>query len=194
MPRLRISARDDAPAASKPILDSVYRTLGVVPNEARLLGSSPAALEAFAALQAGLSKALDVKTRERIAIAVAQVNGCDYCLSAHSYIATNFAKLAPEEIALNRRGASKDPRADAAVKFAAKVARHRGRVSDEDITAVKRAGFDDAEIVEIVAVVAQNSFTNLLNTVAKTEIDFPIVQTNYGTESDDQQQTALTPL
>ena len=94
-------------------LDSVYRTLGVVPNEARLLSSSPAALEAFAALQAGLSKALDVKTRERIAIAVAQVNGCDYCLSAHSYIATNFAKLAPEEIALNRKGASKDPRADA---------------------------------------------------------------------------------
>jgi len=187
MPRLRISARDDAPAASKPILDSVYRTLGVVPNEARLLGSSPAALEAFAALQAGLSKALDVKTRERIAIAVAQVNGCDYCLSAHSYIATNFAKLAPEEIALNRRGASKDPRADAAVNFAAKVARHRGRVSDEDITAVKRAGFDDAEIVEIVAVVAQNSFTNLLNTVAKTEIDFPVVQTSYGAESDDQQ-------
>lgn len=99
MPRLRISARDDAPVASKPILDSVYRPLGVVPNEARLLGSSPAAL------QAGLFKALDVKTRERIAIAVAQVNGCDYCLPAHSYIPTNFKKLAPEEIALNRRGA-----------------------------------------------------------------------------------------
>ncbi len=190
MPRLRISARDDAPAASKPILDSVYRTLGVVPDEARLLGSSRAALEAFAALQAGLSKALDVKTRERIAIAVAQVNGCDYCLSAHSYIATNFAKLAPEEIALNRRGASKDPRADAAVNFAAKVAEHRGRVSDEDIAAVKRAGFDDAEIVEIVAVMAQNSFTNLLNTVAKTEIDFPVVRANYAADSDEQQPPA----
>jgi len=104
MPRLRISARDDAPAASKPILVLVYRTLGRRAQRSAAAGNSPAALQAFAALQAGLSKALDAKTRECIAIAVAQVNGSDYCLSAHSYIATNFAKLAPEEIALNRKG------------------------------------------------------------------------------------------
>lgn len=117
MSRLHISMRDDAPVESKPILDVVYQKLGVVPNYYRLIGSSPVALAAFAAFQDGLSTALDSRNRERIALAVAQVNGSDYCLPAHSYLATNFAKLAPDEIALNRGGGSKDPKAEAIVKF-----------------------------------------------------------------------------
>jgi uncharacterized peroxidase-related enzyme len=180
MSRLRISTRDDAPAASKPMLDTIYRKLGVVPNFSRLIGSSPAALEAFAAFQEGLSRALDAKTRERIALAVAQVNGSDYCLSAHSYLATNFAKLSPEEIALNRKGGSKDVKAEAAVNFAVKVAELRGRVGDGDIAAVRLAGYHDAQIIEIIALVAENIFTNYLNEVAKTDIDFPIVRSEPG--------------
>jgi uncharacterized peroxidase-related enzyme len=150
--------------------------LGVVPNLFRLIGTSPAALSAFAGFQGALAKTLDVKTRERIALAVAQVNGCDYCLSAHSYLALNLAKLSPEEIALNRKGASGDARADAAVAFAAKVARERGHVGDGAVAAVRAAGFSDAQIVEIVALVAENSFTNYLNEVVKTDIDFPVVR------------------
>ncbi|WP_342708246.1 carboxymuconolactone decarboxylase family protein [Bradyrhizobium sp. B124] len=180
MPRLRISTRDDAPPASKPILDSIYRKLGVVPNFCRLIGSSPAALGAFAAFQEGLSGTLDAKTRERIALAVAQVNGSDYCLSAHSYLATNIAKLSPDEIALNRKGGSKSVKAEAVVNFAAKVADQRGRVGDDDIAAVRLAGYDDAQIVEIVALVAENIFTNYLNEVAKTDIDFPVVRSQPG--------------
>jgi uncharacterized peroxidase-related enzyme len=176
MTRLKISTRDGAPAASKPILDVIYQRLGVVPNFSRLIGNSPAALEAFSAFQEGLSKTLDRKTRERIALVVAQVNGCDYCLSAHSYLATNFAKLSPDEIALNRKGASQDPKADAAVKFAAAVAQQRGHVSDADIAAVKSAGYDDAQLVEIIALIAESIFTNYLNEVAETDIDFPVVR------------------
>ena len=180
MPRLRISSRDDAPAASKPILDGIYRKLGVVPNFCRLIGSSPAALGAFAAFQEGLSGTLDAKTRERIALAVAEVNGSDYCLSAHSYLATNFAKLSPDEIALNRKGGSKSVKAEAVVNFADKVADQRGRVGDDDIAAVRLAGYNDAQIVEIVALVAENIFTNYLNEVAKTDIDFPVVRSQSG--------------
>jgi uncharacterized peroxidase-related enzyme len=174
--RLRISTRDAAPEGSKPVLDAVYRRLGVVPNLSRLIGSSPVALGAFAALQDGLGDALDAKTRERIALAVAQCNGSDYCLSAHSYTATNFAKLAPEEIALNRKGRSKDAKAEAAIRFAVAVVERRGHVADADIELMRRAGYDDPQIVEIVALVAENIFTNYLNEVAKTEIDFPIVR------------------
>lgn len=175
MSRLTIPALDEAPAGSKPILDAVNAQLGVVPNLFRLIGNSPAALGAFSAFSGGLKSTLDVKTRERLALAVAQVNGCDYCLSAHTYLASNLAKLSPEEIALNRKGGSSDPRADAAVRFGAKVAQHRGHVSDADISAVKLAGFTEAQIVEIIAIVAENSFTNYLNEVAKTDIDFPVV-------------------
>ena len=122
MSRIAIPTRDAAPAASQPILDAVNKQLGVVPNLFRLVANSPAALAGMTGLSGALSKALDVKTRERIALAVAQVNGCDYCLSAHTYLGLNLAKISPEEIALNCKGRSGDPKADAAVHFAAKVA------------------------------------------------------------------------
>ena len=175
MSRLAAPARDDVPEASKPILDAVHKQLGVVPNMFRLIAASPAALQGFTANNGALAKTLDVKTRERIALAVAQVNGCDYCLSAHSYLGLNLAKITPEEIALNRKGDSGDAKADAAVRFAAKVVRERGQVSDGDIKAVRDAGFSDGQIVEIIAVSAENIFTNLLNVVAQTDIDFPVV-------------------
>jgi uncharacterized peroxidase-related enzyme len=176
MSRIAIPARDDAPAGSQPILDAVNNQLGVVPNLYRLVSISPAALAAMTGVSGALSKALDVKTRERIALAVAQVNGCDYCLSAHSYLGLNLAKISPEDIALNRQGGSSDPKAAVAVHFAAKVAEARGKVSDADLQAVRDAGYSDAQIIEIVSVVAENTFTNLINIVAQTDIDFPVVR------------------
>lgn len=163
-------------AASKPLLDAVEKQLGVVPNLFRLVGLSPAALQGFLGLNGALGKALDVRTRERIALAVAQINGCDYCLSAHSYLGLNLAKIDAAEMALNRQGASSDAKAHAAVAFAAKVVKSRGKIVDADLQAVRAAGFTDAQIVEIVAVVAENVFTNFVNIVAQTEIDFPVVR------------------
>ena len=126
MSRLSIPALDDVPEASKPILDAVHKQLGVVPNMYRLIAQSPATLQGFTSNNAALSKTLDVKTRERIALAVAQVDGCDYCLSAHTYLGLNLARISPEEIALNRESESGDPKANAAVSFAGKVVRERG--------------------------------------------------------------------
>lgn len=176
MSRLTIPSLGDAPEGSTATLNAVHQQLGVVPNLFRLIANSPAALTGFTGFSGALAKTLDVKTRERIALAVAQVNGCDYCLSAHTYLGLNLAKISPEEIALNRNGGSGDPKADAAVRFAAKVTRERGHVSETEVAAVKIAGFDDSQIVEIVAIVAENCFTNFLNEVAQTEIDFPVVR------------------
>jgi len=176
MSRLAVPSREAAPAASKPLLDAVEKQFGVVPNLFRLIGSSPAALEGFLALSAALGKTLDVKTRNRIALATAEANGCDYCLSAHSYLGANLAKLDETEMALNRKGHSGDAKADAAVAFAAKVARSKGKVSDADLAALRRAGFSDAQAVEIVANVAINVLTNFINNVAQTDIDFPVVR------------------
>jgi len=175
MSRLAIPDRDNVPEAAKPILDAVQRQLGVVPNMFRLIASSPAALQGFTANNIALAKTLDAKMRERIALAVAQVNGCDYCLSAHSYLGLNLAKISPEEVALNRQGRSSDAMADAAVRFAVKIVRDRGHVTDADVRSVRDAGFSDGQIVEIIAVAVENVFTNLLNIVAETEIDFPVV-------------------
>ena len=165
-----------APASAQPLLEGAKKQLGSVPNLFRVIANSPAALEGFFSLNGALAKgSLDAKTRERIALAVAEINGCGYCLSAHTYLGKNLAKLDDAEITANRSGASNDPKADAAVKFAAKIVRERGHVSDADVASVKAAGYDDAQIIEIVLHVALNTLTNYVNEVAKTEIDFPVV-------------------
>jgi uncharacterized peroxidase-related enzyme len=177
MPRIPLPASiDAAPAASRPLLEGVRKMLGSVPNLFRLTASNPAALEGYLGLSGALAKgSLTPQTRERIALAVAEINGCDYCLSAHSYLGKNLAKLDEAEIAANRAGGSSDPKADAAVRFAVKLVRERGQVSDADVSAVRMAGYSDAEIVEIVAHVALNTLTNYLNEAFDTPIDFPVV-------------------
>ncbi|BCA59288.1 carboxymuconolactone decarboxylase family protein [Sphingomonas sp. HMP6] len=176
MSRLTIPTREDAPAKSQPLLAAVEKQLGVVPNLFRLVGTSPAALEGYLGLNGALGHTLDAKTRERIALAIAQANGCDYCLSAHTYLGLNLAKIDDAEIALNRAGRSGDAKADAAVVFARKVLEARGHVSDADVAAVRLAGFSEAQVIEIVASVAVNVLTNYINNVAETDIDFPVVQ------------------
>jgi len=167
---------DDAPAASRPLLEAVKKQLGVAPNLFRLVANSPAALEGYLGLSGALGKgALPAPTRERIALTVAEINGCSYCLSAHTYLGKNLAKLDDAEITANRSGASNDPKADAAVRFAAKVVRERGHVSEDDVRAVKFAGYDDAQLIEIVLHVALNTWTNYINEVTKTDVDFPVI-------------------
>lgn len=177
MPRIPTPASiETSPAAAQPLLQAVKQSLGSAPNLFRLVANSPAALEGLLGLNGALGKgALDAATRERIALAVANINGCTYCNSAHTYLGKNFAKLSDAEIAANRAGASTDPKADAAVRFAVKIVRERGRVSDDDFRAVRLAGYSDGELVEIVAHVALNTFTNYINDVFGTEVDFPKV-------------------
>lgn len=177
MSRLPIPASiEDAPVASRSLLEAVKKQLGIVPNLFRLVAHSPAALEGYLGLSGALAKGkLPAPTRELIALAVAEINGCGYCLSAHTYLGKNLAKLDDAEIAANRSGTSNDPKAAAAVRFAVEVATARGHVSDEDVSAVKAAGYDDAQVIEIVQHVALNTWTNYINEVAKTEIDFPVV-------------------
>ena len=166
----------DTPEASQPLLEAVVKQLGSAPNLFRLIATSPHALEGYLGLSGALGKgALPAATRERIALAVAEINGCDYCLSAHTYLGRNLARLDDAEIAANRAGASNDPKADAAVRFAARVAVSRGQVSDAEFAAVRLAGHTDAQIIEIIQHVALNTWTNLFNNVFQTEIDFPVV-------------------
>jgi len=177
MSRIPIPATiEAAPAASRAMLAAVKQQPGVAPNLFRMVGNSPAALEGYLGMFGALGKgALPAPTRERIALAVAEINACGYCLSAHTYLGKNLAKLDDAEMAANRSGASNDPKADAAVRFAAKVVRERGHISQRDFDAVKAAGYDDAQIIEIVQHVALNTWTNYINAIAETEIDFPVV-------------------
>lgn len=177
MSRITTPASIEAsPEASRPFLEAVKKMLGSVPNLFRMVGNSPEALEGYLDLNGALAKGkLDAKTRERIALAVSEINRCNYCLAAHTYLGKNLAKLDNAEITANRNGGSNDAKADAAVRFAAKVAVARGHVGDGDLQVLKNAGYGDAEVLEIVSHVALTTLTNYVNNVAGTDIDFPAV-------------------
>ena len=178
MSRIATPASIEAsPAASQPLLQAVKKQLGLVPNLFRVVGNSPAALEGYLGLNGALGKGkLDAKTRERIALAVAEINGCGYCLAAHSLSGARTSPSSTRPRSPPIAAAARTiPKADAAVRFAAKVVRERGHVADADLEAVRAAGYGDAEIIEIVLHVALNTLTNYVNEVAGTEIDFPVV-------------------
>jgi uncharacterized peroxidase-related enzyme len=174
----RIAAIDPSAATgtTKDLLDAVKKGLGVVPNLFRVTAQSPAALEGMVTLYGAIGKGLTPKLREAIALATAEVDGCDYCLSAHTYLGKR-AGLSEGDLVDVREGQASDPKVAAASRFARVLLEKRGQVSDADVTDVRRAGFGDGEIVEIIANVAWSVFTNFVNEVAGTDIDFePIVR------------------
>ncbi len=166
-----------APAKTATLLDAVRRQMGGVPNIIGTMAQSPAALTGFLGLSGALaSGTLSNAEREQIALAVAGVNGCDYCASAHTVLGGN-AGLAKDEIDRNLQGRASDPRMQAALRFASRIVATRGMVADEDLAAVRTAGFTYEQVVEILANTVLNIFTNYLNHTAATEIDFPVVRT-----------------
>lgn len=176
MSRLNIVTHDKADAEQKALLDAIQSQLGMVPNFLKVFANSPAALRAFLGLHGIASEGrLDVQTRERIALALAQQNGCQYCVSAHSAIGRKVG-LDANEIEANRAGTSSDAKAAAAVKFAKALAAFNGDVGTAEILAVRNAGYGDAEIVEIITHVGMNVLTNILGRASRVEIDFPKVE------------------
>jgi uncharacterized peroxidase-related enzyme len=172
----RISPLDPKSAVgpAREIFDKLQAKVGAVPNLYRVLGQSPAALAAYIALNEALAKAkLDPGLREKIALAVAQQNGCGYCVSAHSFLAKRSG-LDPAAIAEARAGRAVELREGAALAVALRLLESHGRLSDAEVAQARVAGLTDGELVEIVALVAANTFSNYLNLVARTPIDFPI--------------------
>jgi uncharacterized peroxidase-related enzyme len=149
--------------------------LGVsgVPRFLKLLAKSPAAMNAFVQAESALAVGqLASPQREAIALAVAEINGCNYCLSAHEGAARQ-AGLSDEEIWLARKASANNPKLEAMLRFVQAVVLQRGEVNDEDFSAMRKAGFSDSEIIEVLANVAVNIFANYFNIIAQTDLDRP---------------------
>src|ERR671918_1784567 len=158
-------------------LADVRKALGSVPNLAKVMANSPAVVKAWLALSAALGEgALPASIRERIALGTAEYNECTYCLSAHTFLARNVARLDQHEIDAARRFGSGDERVAAGLRFARAVLEQRGQVSDEDLDQVRAAGYSDGELAEIVANVALSVLTNYFNRMADTDVEFPRVE------------------
>lgn len=174
--RIPLVATTDTPAASRAVLDAVHGAFGATPNMFRAVANSPAALQAmwgfFGALGGG---AISARLGEQIAVAVADRNRCEYCLAAHTALGRK-AGATPAEMAAAQAGESADPAAAAALRFALKLVEQRGQVGDADVAALREAGFGDGQIVEILAHVALNLFTNYVNVAFAVPVDFPGVK------------------
>ena len=176
MSRIETINPSEATGETREMLDAIQQKLGMVPNIMRMYANSPKALAAFLGLFENIGQGvLDPKIGERIALAVGESNGCQYCVSAHTAIGQK-AGLDREEIANARRGSSADPKADAAVKLASSLNKSRGNITTVEFTQAKEAGLSDAEIVEIITHVGLNFLNNVLSNSMQVKIDFPEVQ------------------
>ncbi len=173
MPRINPVTIENAPQASKPVMEQIKANFGHVANIFATLAHSPAALKGrmgmFAALDEG---ALSGKAHEAIALLIGQFHGCKYCTAAHSAKA-KMAGATPEETIAFRKGQSDDPKIQALLTLAETMVKNRGRLDDRQVQAARDAGLTDADLLETVAIVACNTYTNYVNALVLTEVDFP---------------------
>lgn len=172
MEHIKLLSNEEASKSAKEVLDGISNSGARVINIFKAMANSAAVLKTFF----GIAKALEEKTlsneiAERIAIQTASINGCEYCNAAHSYSGSKI--LSEDEVRLARQSKSNDAKAQAALDFAASVMKNAGKVTDDEFEKIREAGFSDGEILEIVTVVAQNFFTNAINNVSHTKVDFP---------------------
>ena len=173
MPRLQPVTTDSENAAAAEVLKSVEKKLGVVPNVIATMANSPAVAKAYLGFSQALAGgALPARLREQLALVVGETNSCDYCVAAHTALGQK-AGLSEQEATDARRAAADDERERAVLRFAQQIVRERGWVSDEDVQQVREAALRAGAFTGIAAAVALNLFTNYLNHVAQTEVDFP---------------------
>lgn len=175
MARVPVLTAAEAPAATQANLAKIEKAFGTIPNMFAAVANSPAALQSmwgsFGAFSTG---ALGAALTEQIAVAVADANDCRYCLAAHTALGTQ-AGLSGDELAAAQQGHSEDPRIDALLKFAHSLVRNHGGVEESEITGLRELGWTDGQIVETIAQVGLNLFTNYINIALDVPVDFPEV-------------------
>jgi len=158
------------------LLAQVHKALGLTPNMTKVMASSPALLQGYLALAGALGTGeLPAAIQERLAIATAEYNGCEYCLSAHTYIGANISGVSEDELDRARSGESTDAHIAALLALSNAVLDSRGAVDDAALSAAHDAGVTDAEIGEVVGHIALNVLTNYFNVLTQVDNDWPVV-------------------
>ena len=175
MSRINTVTLETANVEQRALLTAIQGQLGMVPNFLKVFANSPAALRAFLGLHSIANEgSLDLQTRERIALAVAQENACEYCVSAHTAIGRK-AGLSGAEMEANRAGTSQDAKAAVAVKLARSLIENQGDITTAELIEARNVGYTDADIVEIITHVGMTLLTTILGKASRVEIDFPKV-------------------
>lgn len=176
MTRLKTLNPEEATGKTKELFTGIKSKMGVVPAMLKVMGNSPALLEGTLQLNAALgSGKIDPVTVELIALTVASVNDCKYCIAAHSFVGSRVLKIDDVTLSAAKEGHSQDPKTNAVLGFTKKLLDRKGAVTDEDVIEIKQAGISEEELAEVIGHVGFNILTNYFNKVAGTVIDVPQV-------------------
>lgn len=183
MTKIEAIAPESAPEAAQVIMETVKKKLGRVPKMYQVMANSPAVLEAYAKFNVALSSGtLGSKMAELIALSTAEYNSCSYCLSAHSFFGAK-AGLSEEQKMQGREFVSENDKVQTGLTFVKKMLENPRSISSEDVEPLRAAGYTDGDILEIIANVIRNMFTNYINIISETEVDWPVVVTPLKTET-----------
>lgn len=177
MTRLHTVTPEQATGRTAELFTGIKKAVGMLPNAYAAIGSnSPSALQAALDLDATLGKSsLSAKQIEAVKLAVSAVAGCDYCLAAHTLMGKHAGLSRDAMIAIRTGNPTGDAAIDALAGFARLLVGTSGTVAAEQVEAVKAAGYSDAQIVDTLLAIATITFTNLVNRVNDTVIDFPSI-------------------
>jgi uncharacterized peroxidase-related enzyme len=170
---------DPATATGKTadILAQTKKTLGATPNMTTMMAIDPAVLRGWLALNSALGEGvLSPAAREQLAIATAEYNRCEYCLSAHTFLGERVGKLDDSELDLARHAKSSDPHTAALLTLSDAIVRGRGTIDDTVLQTARDAAVTDAEIAEVIAHIAINTFTNYFNIITGVDNDYPVIK------------------
>lgn len=170
MSRISTLSLEHATDTTRPLLEGVQKKIGFLPNVFKTLAHAPAVLSSYLQQSATLGKtSLSATEKEAIFLATSQVNGCDYCLAAHTVFAGKAGLSAPDILS------ARNGQLNAFATLAREITESRGHLSNEQIAAARAAGINDSKLIEVIAHVAAQTLTNYLNNAALTEIDFPAI-------------------
>jgi uncharacterized peroxidase-related enzyme len=182
---MKVIETETAADAAKTSLEMVAKKLGRIPNMYSVMANSPATLEAYIKFNTALSGGtLGNKMAEMIALATAESNACSYCLSAHTFFGKKVG-LSDEEIDEARDFFSNDEKIQASLAFVKKLLETPQEISKTDITPLQKVGYSNGDILEIIANVIRNMFTNYINIVAETQVDWPAIVTPKKSQKDE---------
>ena len=177
MNTITVPSREQVSEESQLLFDVLKKRVGKVPNLYATMGYSPFALRAFLDFEETLNKgAFNPKEREAIALIVSEVNGCQYCLAAHTMLALKRGLSQPETMEI-RKGKVSDPRLSAIILLSKAIVETKGNPDDDFLDNFYSVGFDKAALMELVGLITVRIYTNYVFALGGIPLDFPMAET-----------------
>ena len=175
MSKFAIPTRGEVSPQNQELFDQLQKKIGFVPNLYAYFAKNESALGDFLNFQ-GRKNTLSAREKEAINLITSQINGCSYCLSAHTALAKMNGFTDQEVLGLRNGEAPFDKKLNALVKLSSSIVFNRGKVSEEAKHAFFDAGYSEANLIDVSITVGEKTISNYIHNLAGFEIDFPLAQ------------------